>query len=365
MIFRQLFDRESSTYTYLLADPETREAILIDPVRDQVERDQAILEELGLKLVHTFETHVHADHVAGSGVLRKRLGSASVMSKHAGAECADVMADDGALIRVGGIELEVRLTPGHTSGCASYVDHAGKRVFTGDALLIRGCGRTDFQQGDAETLFRSVTEKLFSLPDDYEVYPGHDYKGRTVSTIDEEKRLNPRLGGGKSVAEFVEIMASLNLSQPKKIAEALPLNLACGLAPDETIQASEAPPELAWAPIERTSLGVPEVTAAWVRDHQQEARLVDVREPEELEGPLGAIEGAELVPLGGLAETARDWDREEPLVLFCRSGNRSGKAALALEELGFKRLASMRGGMIAWGRDQDGASASVEQSACG
>jgi len=346
MIFRQLYDRESSTYTYLLADPETREAILVDPVRDQVERDQALLEELELKLVHTFETHVHADHVAGSGVLRQRLGSRSVMSKHAGAECADVMAEDGQVLKVGGIELEVRLTPGHTSGCASYVDHAGRRVFTGDALLIRGCGRTDFQQGDPKTLYRSVHEKLFSLADDYAVYPGHDYKGRTVSSIGEEKRLNPRLGGGKTLPEFEAIMANLNLAEPKKIAEALPLNLACGLSPAESVQASEPLPERAWAPLTRDERGAPEVEVEWVRGHLGEFRVVDVREPEELEGELGAFETAELVPLATVEKAAEGWPKEEPIVLVCRSGNRSGKAALTLEAEGF-RVASMRGGMIA------------------
>ena len=221
-MFRQLFDPESSTYTYLLADPETKRALLIDPVRDQIERDTKLLEELGLTLTYTLETHVHADHIAGSGMLRKQLGSRSHMSERAGAACADVMLKDGQLIELDGIQIEARLTPGHTNGCVSYVDHRGGRVFTGDTLLIRGCGRTDFQQGSSDDLYASVHDKLFTLPDHYMVYPGHDYRGRTVSTIGEEKQHNPRLGAGKTREEFVEIMANLKLSQPKKIAIAVP-----------------------------------------------------------------------------------------------------------------------------------------------
>ncbi len=196
MFFRQLFDHESSTYTYLLADPERKLAVLIDPVRDQHKRDAGLLEELGFTLLHTLETHVHADHISGSGLMRERFGSRSVMSVHAGAGCADVLVQTGDRIAMGAYELEARLTPGHTNGCVSFVDHEGARVFTGDTLLIRGCGRTDFQQGDAGTLYDSVHRELFSLPDTFAVYPGHDYQGRTASTVGEEKRFNPRLGVG-------------------------------------------------------------------------------------------------------------------------------------------------------------------------
>lgn len=234
MIFRQLFDPESSTYTYLLGDEKTRKAILIDPVRDQVERDAQLLAELDLELTFTLETHVHADHIAGSGVLRQRFGTKSVMSEDAGAACADIMVADGQRLELGAIQIEARKTPGHTNGCVSYVvtevgSDAPAKVFTGDALLIRGCGRTDFQQGDPVTLYESVHQKLFSLPDETGVFPGHDYKGRTMSTIAEEKQHNPRLGGGKTKEEFVAIMNALKLPQPKKIAEAVPANLLCGV----------------------------------------------------------------------------------------------------------------------------------------
>lgn len=233
MLFRQLFDSESSTYTYLLADPKTREAVLIDPVREQHERDWAILCELKLKLVHTLETHVHADHVTGSGLMRERAGSTSVMSVHAGAGCADRLVTTGESVEFGACSLEVRLTPGHTNGCVSFVDHSGGRVFTGDALLIRGCGRTDFQQGDARTLYDSVHEQLFSLPGATALYPGHDYKGRTSSTIGEEKEHNPRLGHRKTAIEFIDIMAALQLAPPRKLDIAVPANLGCGVAPVE------------------------------------------------------------------------------------------------------------------------------------
>ncbi|MEM9074345.1 MAG: MBL fold metallo-hydrolase [Myxococcota bacterium] len=339
MIFRQLFDRDSSTYTYLLADEDTREALLIDPVRDQLERDGQLLEELGLTLRWTLETHVHADHIAGSGVLRQRLGSRSVMSVHAGAECADVMVEDGEVIELGGVRIEARLTPGHTDGCASYVVHDAAMVFTGDALLIRGCGRTDFQQGSSETLYRSVTEKLFSLPEHYAVYPGHDYRGRTVSSIGEEKAYNPRLGRERPLEEFVAIMASLKLAPPAKIDEAVPANLACGMP-----QASEALPERGWAPLERRD-GVAEVSASWTKAHVGEFRLVDVRSAEEF--AEGHLEGAELVPLDTLEDASVSWDREAPIVVMCRSGKRSGRAAVLLEGNGFRRVASMAGGMLA------------------
>lgn len=237
MLFRQLMDPETSTWTYLLADEETREAVLIDPVIEQVERDLTLLQELDLKLVWALDTHVHADHVTALGTLRARTGCATGISARAGtAGCSDRLLRDGDRVSFGRHALEVLETPGHTDGCVSYVSDDRARVFTGDALLIRACGRTDFQQGDARVLYRSVHGKLFALPDGAAVYPGHDYKGRTVSTVGEERRWNPRLGGGRSEDEFVEIMASLKLSYPKKIDVALPANLQCGLPKEPPVQ---------------------------------------------------------------------------------------------------------------------------------
>lgn len=230
MIFRQLFDVDTSTFTYLLADEETRDAIVIDSVFENVERDLAILRELGLRLVYAVETHVHADHVTGAGALRERTGCQTVVSRFAEADCADRHAGEGSLIQFGRYVLEVRETPGHTDTCVSFVLQDHSMVFTGDTLLIRGCGRTDFQQGSSERLYRSVHEKLFVLPDDCRVYPGHDYKGRTSSTIGEEKAHNPRLGIGRTMGDFVAIMNALDLAPPKRIAIAVSANQNCGLA---------------------------------------------------------------------------------------------------------------------------------------
>lgn len=227
MIFRQLFDPESSTYTYLLADSVTREAVLIDPVREQVDRDVRLLDELGLTLVYVLDTHVHADHVTAAGVLRDRTGAKTVMGRKA-APCADIQVGHGDVLRVGTMEIKVLDTPGHTDDSVSYL--VGDRVFTGDALLIRGNGRTDFQNGDPGQLYDSLTKVLFALPDETLVYPGHDYKGMTVSTIGEEKRWNPRIAG-KSREEFIEIMNNLRLPMPKRIQEAVPANRACGREP--------------------------------------------------------------------------------------------------------------------------------------
>lgn len=347
MLFRQLLDNESSTYTYLLADEATREAVLIDPVLEQVERDVSLLHELDLKLVYALDTHVHADHVTALGTLRERLGCKTVVSERAGVGCADVLVKEGDVLRFGHHELEVRETPGHTSGCLTYVTGDKAMAFTGDALLIRGSGRTDFQQGDARTLYRSVHEKILSLPDSTLLYPGHDYKGRTVTSVREEKRHNPRLGGGKSEGDFVEIMTKLQLAYPKKIDMALPANLACGV-PAGLPVTPEAFPSHAWAPVEVSPGGLPELPPEWVASRPCEARLVDVREEDELRGELGRVPGVLHVPLAQVERVACEWSRDTPVVLICRSGGRSGKAALQLRAMGFEKVASMRGGMTAW-----------------
>ncbi len=226
MIFRQLFEPDTFTYTYLLGCGRTKRAVLIDPVASEVDAYIGILSESGLKLVYTLETHVHADHITGSGLLREKLGSKSVVHRDGGVLCADLLVTDGVLLQVGDVEIEIRWTPGHTLGCVSYL--VGDRVFTGDSLLIGGCGRTDFQQGDAGLLYDSIHQKLFSLPADTLVFPGHDYNGNTVSTIKQEMAKNPRLGGGKSREEFIATMGNLKLAYPKYISQALPANQSCG-----------------------------------------------------------------------------------------------------------------------------------------
>jgi len=227
MIFRQLFDSQSSTYTYLIGDEQTGEAALVDPVREQIERDLRLVAELGLRLTWVLETHVHADHVTAAAMLRERTGARTVFGQR-GAACADRHVSAGDVILVGTLRVTVLDTPGHTDDSVSYV--IGDRVLTGDALTIRGAGRTDFQNGDPRTLYRTITQVLFALGDDTLVYPGHDYKGQTVSTIGEERRHNPRLAG-KSEDEFVAIMNGLGLAPPKQIAEAVPANRACGAVP--------------------------------------------------------------------------------------------------------------------------------------
>jgi glyoxylase-like metal-dependent hydrolase (beta-lactamase superfamily II) len=231
MIFRQLFDPETSSYTYLLADGQSREAVLIDPVIEQLERDLTLVRELDLKLAYTLETHVHADHVTASGRCRDLLGSRVVVGARTGVTNADVYLTDRERVVFGDRALEARLTPGHTNGCVTYVLPYEQLAFTGDTLLIRGCGRTDFQQGNAGELFRSVRSQIFSLPDTFLLYPGHDYKGRTVTTVGEEKRYNARLSCEKTEADFVEIMDKLELAYPKRIDLAVPANLESGRAP--------------------------------------------------------------------------------------------------------------------------------------
>jgi glyoxylase-like metal-dependent hydrolase (beta-lactamase superfamily II) len=229
MIFRQLFDPETSTYTYLLADAVSREAVLIDSVIEQLDRDRALLAELELSLRFAIDTHVHADHVTASGRLREALRCKIAVSAAAGVQDVDLPVCDGDRLRFGAHQLLAIATPGHTSGCMTYVCEEPGLAFTGDALLIRGCGRTDCQQGDARELFRSVHERIFTLPDETLIYPAHDYKGRTVSSVAEEKRFNPRLGLQRCEGGFVQLMARLELAYPRKLAVAVPANLHSGL----------------------------------------------------------------------------------------------------------------------------------------
>ncbi|HTU58546.1 MAG TPA: rhodanese-like domain-containing protein, partial [Polyangiales bacterium] len=237
-------------------------------------------------------------------------------------------------------------TPGHTSGCLSYVCHEARLVFSGDALLIRACGRTDFQEGDAATLYRSVHEQILSLPMGFTIYPAHDYKGRTATSVEEELRLNPRLGQNKSEAEFVKIMNELDLPYPRKLDTALPANTRCGVLSPSAATAAKL--DMNWAPVELSKAGVPEVTTDFLKQPHPDLLLVDVREQDEYRGELGHIPGSVLVPLSTLGVAAREWPHEQAVVVVCRSGGRSGKAALQLAEAGFSRVASLRGGMRNW-----------------
>ncbi len=240
MIFKQLFETDSSTYTYLLACPKSREAILIDPVFSTVERDLQVLRDRDLKLVATLETHVHADHLSGGKRLKQRTGSQIMCPAMLALPCADVGIQEGQPIVVGSIELHPLFTPGHTDHHHAYLFESPmhKLLFTGDALLIDACGRTDFQSGNADDLYNSIHNKFFSLPDETLVYPAHDYEQRHVSSIAQEKARNPRLGKGRPKEDFVALMDGLDLPYPRKMAFAVPGNEACGSCPENV------PPEL-------------------------------------------------------------------------------------------------------------------------
>jgi glyoxylase-like metal-dependent hydrolase (beta-lactamase superfamily II) len=226
VIFYQLFDLESSTYTYLVGDAVSKEAALIDPVLECMERDLKLVNDLGLTLKYVLDTHVHADHITGAGEIRARTGAKSGICAKAAVDCADLALADGARLYLGQKCIVAIATPGHTNTCMSFLFEGA--VFTGDALLIRATGRTDFQQGSAARLYESISKILFMLPENTMVYPGHDYNGQTSSTIGLEKKYNPRIHSGTSEAEFLEIMANLKLSDPKKMKEAVPANLMCG-----------------------------------------------------------------------------------------------------------------------------------------
>ena len=227
MRIEQLFDPATSTYSYLLWDEKTKQAALIDSVKEQLLRDIKFIRQLGLELKYTLETHIHADHVTGSGLLRDKFNSQAAVHKNSKSQCADILLSDGDTLNLGEQGIDVIYTPGHTNTDISY--RIEGVLFTGDALLINGCGRTDFQSGDAKTLYHSITQKMFSLDDETIVYPGHDYNGFTSSTIGREKAFNPRLGNSKTEQEFVAIMDSLVLEPPARIDVAVPGNLQCGL----------------------------------------------------------------------------------------------------------------------------------------
>jgi len=345
IIFRQLFDPESSTYTYLLADPKSREAVLIDPVYEQVLRDAAMLEELDLRLRFTLETHVHADHVTGSWALGQRTGSLIALAEVSRAEGADRYLHHGDRIEFGNRYLEVRATPGHTGGCLTYVLDDQSIAFTGDSLLIRGCGRTDFQQGNAGELYRSIHEQIFSLPDASLLYPGHDYRGLTVTSVAEEKKYNPRLGGDLSESDFAGFMANLGLAHPKKLAIAVPANMVCG---KPEAGASTPATEPSWAPLSYTFAGIWEIQPQWLEDHQADIQIIDVREAGEFEGPLGRIAGATLIPLGEVEARVAEISKDQPVVAVCRAGGRSAQATVILKRAGFENVANLAGGMLRW-----------------
>ncbi|MBE2261848.1 MAG: MBL fold metallo-hydrolase [Burkholderiaceae bacterium] len=342
----QLFDTASSTYTYVLFDEATREALIIDPVDDQIERDLAALRQYGLKLVWTVETHAHADHITSAGLLAEHTGARTAAPDGCGITTAAVQLRDGEELAFGSQKIRAMHTPGHTGGSMSYFwqSPTGRHVFTGDTLLINGCGRTDFQSGSAEALYHSLTEVLFALPDDTIVWPGHDYQGRTHSSIGAEKAGNARVAG-KSLAEFVAIMDALNLPKPKRIDEAVPANLTSGLRHDAGGDLLHARPAQGYA-----GDVAPQLANRWWQDG--EAVLVDVRTDAEREW-VGFVPGAVALAWKqwpgmainpsfdqGLKAAASGGKK---LVLLCRSGVRSIAAARRATELGLEAYNILEG----------------------
>jgi sulfur dioxygenase len=343
-VFRQLFDAPSSTYTYLLGDEARGEAVLIDPVFENTRRDAALLRELGLRLVATLDTHVHADHVTGAWLLQQRCGSRILLAAASGAANVDRGLAHGDRVAFGNRHLEVRATPGHTSGCLTFVLDDHSMAFTGDALLIRGCGRTDFQQGSPSRLFHSVREQILSLPPACLLYPGHDYRGLTVTSVAEELRFNPRLGGSINEADFTGYMDNLGLPHPRLMDIAVPANLVCGKPASE----GALPAEPAWAPLTFTFGGLWEIQPATLAERLRGVQVLDVREPAEFTDALGHIAGARLLPLSTLPAHAAEIDRSQPVVTVCRSGARSAQAAVLLQKAGFADVANLAGGMLRW-----------------
>ena len=347
LIFRQLFDPQSSTYTYILGDSRSREAVLIDTVFEQARRDAALVCELELHLRYTLETHVHADHVTGAWILKRQFGSRIALAQDSGAEGADRYLAQGDRIEFGERHLQVRATPGHTNGCLTYVLDDESMAFTGDSLLIRGSGRTDFQQGDPHTLYRSVHTRIFTLPQNCLLYPGHDYRGLTVTSVAEERRFNPRLGGEIGEADFAGYMENLRLPHPKQIDVAVPANLKCGRR-----EHGDVPPTApTWAALTYTFAGIWEIQPHSLEEVAGKVQVVDVRESSEYNGPLGHIRGALLIPLGELAGRTAELARERPIVAVCRSGARSAQATVILQQAGLGDAANLAGGMLRWHAD--------------
>ncbi len=329
--FRQLFDRETSSYTYLLWDLDTKAGVIIDPVREQFDRDLRLVGELGVQLAYALDTHVHADHVTSLGMLREALGLRTAVGEPSGVPCADLLLKDGDTLHFSKHTLTALATPGHTDACTSFrVEHM---VFTGDALFIRGCGRTDFQQGDPVKLYQSITEKLYALPDDTLVYPGHDYKGELVSTIGEEKRHNPRISEKQTEAGFAVVMNALNLPRPKHIDEAVPANLGCGISVDHGHLTEEA-------------FGIHDLQK--IHETLSEGEfVVDCRTPDEYNA--GHVPGARNVPMGKELDCLQDLQVCRKIYLYCHSGRRAQAVYATLATKGLDNLVCLgSSGMADW-----------------
>jgi glyoxylase-like metal-dependent hydrolase (beta-lactamase superfamily II)/rhodanese-related sulfurtransferase len=313
-------------------------------VFEQARRDAALVRELDLKLVATLETHVHADHVTGAWLLKERCGSQIVVGAATGAAGADRYLEHGERVAFGSRYVEVRATPGHTAGCVTLVSDDEITAFTGDCLLIRGSGRTDFQGGDARAMYRSIRSQILTLPPTCLLYPAHDYRGLMVTSVEEERRFNPRLGGDAGEGDFVGYMSNLGLPHPKLIDIAVPANLRCG----KPGGAASAPAEPRFAPLTFTFAGIFEIQPEALEEHAASIQILDVRERDEFQGPLGRIAGARWIPLGDLPARMDEIARDRPVVAVCRSGARSAQAVVMLARSGFTDVANLAGGMLRW-----------------
>ncbi|WP_424627661.1 MBL fold metallo-hydrolase [Bradyrhizobium sp. SYSU BS000235] len=336
MIFRQLFDSTSCTYTYLLASRRGGEALIIDPVLEKVDRYVQLLQDLDLKLIKAVDTHLHADHITGLGALRDKTQCITVMGEQSGVDVVSMRVADGDRIDIEGVNLDVIYTPGHTDDSYSFA--MADRVFTGDTLLIRGTGRTDFQRGDARAQYESIFGRLLKLPDQTLVYPAHDYKGDTVSTIGEERACNPRLQM-KSVDEYVQLMTNLNLPNPKMMDVAVPANMHVGLAQDDVARRGWA-----FTPSQAMEL-----------IGQQGVVLIDLRERRERERH-GIIPGSLHAPYPDLSDNVRSGGllhelglaSGNRLLFYCAFGERSAMAVQAAQQAGLANTRHIQGGIEAW-----------------
>jgi sulfur dioxygenase len=340
MIFRQLFDSVSGTYSYLLASRAGGEALIIDPVLEKVERYLQLIRELDLKLVKAVDTHLHADHITGLGALRDRTHCVTVMGENTKADVVSMRLAEGDKLTIEGLSLDVLYTPGHTDDSYSFL--MGDRVFTGDTLLIRGTGRTDFQNGDSRAQYESLFGKLLRLPDDTLVFPAHDYKGDTVSTIGEEKRYNPRLQV-KSIDDYVALMASLHLPNPKMMDVAVPSNMKIGLAQQEIARRG-------WALDAKSAIamvGRPDIAFVDLREQSEREKHGSI--PGSLHAPYGELQD-NIGPGGILRELARAADKR--IVFYCAFGERSAMAVQAAQDAGLVAALHVEGGIDAWKKAQ-------------
>jgi len=331
LIFRQLFEKDSGTYTYFLFDSATMEGLIIDPVKEQFDQSLHYLDELGVELKYVIDTHVHADHVTSSGMFREVTGAKCVFGNPAGIECADILLQDGDDLEFGHFNLKTIATPGHTDACTSFYTEG--RLFTGDSLLIRGCGRTDFQSGDPEKLFESISQKLYAYPDDTLVYPGHDYLGRTVTSIREEKAFNPRIGSGQTLKNFVQIMNNLDLPKPNRIDEAVPLNIQCGYS-------------LQLGHVNEDNFTMHDLYKIFENLKSTE-RIIDVRTPKEYS--QGHVPSSLNIPMGVEKSFLEELSSYQRIFVYCHSGRR---AQTVYTILGMKGLGNVicinSSGMTDW-----------------